>query len=108
MDLWHWGPTHVDQFQDQHGFIAIYACKLSNSLISMGNRQFPFSPIEVQSALYNDTSNFGAATSPLEEDEFSNENLPLTSSFHGVTGNYPLATRLGSKRPTLQFPHCPE
>ena len=44
----------------------------------------------------------------MEEDECSNDTLPLTSSFHGGTSNYPVATRLDPKRPTLQFPNCPE
>ena len=108
MDIWHWGPTLVDQFREWHGFLAIYACKLSNSHISMGNCQFPFLLTEAQIALSNDTSNFGVSTSPLEELEVSDDNLHLTSIFHGVTSNYPVATRLSPKRPTLQFPHCPE
>ena len=108
MDVMHLGPTLVDKFQDRHGFLALYACKLSNSLIPMGNCQFPYSAAEAQSALSNDTSNLGVSTSSLEEDEVSNDSLPLTSSFHGVTSDYSVAIRLSPKRPTLQFLHCPE
>ena len=98
----------MDQFKDKHGFLALYACKLSSSLIPMGNRQFPYPPAEAQSALSKDTSNFGVSTSSMEEEDVATEDLPLTSIFHGVTSDYPVAIRLSPKRPTLQFLNCPE
>ena len=35
MDVMHWAPRLVDQYRDRHGFLALYACTLSNSLITM-------------------------------------------------------------------------
>ena len=54
MDVMHWALILVEQFKDKHGFLALYACKLSNSIIPMGNRQFPYTPDEAQSALSQD------------------------------------------------------
>ena len=108
MDVMHWAPRLVDQFKDKHGFLALYACKLSKSLIPMGNRQFPYMPAEAQSALSQDTSNFSVSTTCMEEEEGDFEDLPHSTIFHGVTNDYPLATRVGPKCPLLQFLNCPE
>ena len=39
----------------------------------------------------------------MEEEEVDTEDLPLTTIFHGVTSDFPVAVRLSPKRPTLQF-----
>ena len=79
MDCMHWAPVLIDQYQDNHGFLALYACKLSNMAIMQGNRQFPYTPEEAQNAL--------AATSSIEDQEVGDDDLPLTTIFHGATSD---------------------
>ena len=96
-----WALALVDQFQDRQGFLALYARKLSNSIVPMGNRQYHYLPAEAQSSLSQDTSNFGVATSSMKEEEVDTEDLPLTTIFHGVTSDFIVAVRLA---PSAQ--HC--
>ena len=42
MDLPHVQPKLVEQFNDSHGFMAVYACSLSQKLITVGNRTYPY------------------------------------------------------------------
>ena len=73
----HWAPVLIDQYQDNHGFLALYACKLSNMVIVQGNRHFPYTPEEAQDAL--------AATSSIEDQEVGDDDLPVTI---GTVPNY--------------------
>ena len=108
MDVMHVTPQLIEEFRDRHGFLALYACTLSNSLITMSNRQYPYTPAEAQSALSQNTSNFSVFTTFMEDEVTDCEDLPLNTIFHGATEDYPIATRLGSKEPTLKFLDCPE
>ena len=74
MDIHHVQPKLVDKFSEKHGFLGLYACSLSNTLIICGNRVYPYSPEEARSALAQHTNGFGVATedaADLEEDNFS-------------------------------------
>ena len=44
MDLHQVQPKLVEQFSDKLGFKGLYACFFSNTLITCGNRIFPYSP----------------------------------------------------------------
>ena len=85
--------------------IAVYACSLSQKLITVGNRMYPYNEETARIALSN-TSSFGVATDnsfDLEEDNLSV--MPSTSLFHSaLQGNCQTAIRLGLKGPALQFP----
>ena len=62
MDLHHVQPKLVEQFNDKHGFMGLYACSLSNTLITCGNRVFPYSPEEARRTLAQHTNSFGVTT----------------------------------------------
>ena len=65
------------------------------------NRLYPYLPAKAQNALSQDTSIFGIVTSFMEGQEFGTDNLPITTIFHGVTSDIPVAVWLSPKRPTL-------
>ena len=69
----------VEEFKDQHGFLGLYACSLSNTLLSYGNRVFPYTPAEARSALAQHTNSFGVTTE--EAKELEEEHLPITSRY---------------------------
>jgi hypothetical protein len=97
-------PKLIEQFSDIHGFMAVYACSLSQKLITAGNRMYPYTEETARIAL--STNSFGGATdiiSHLEEDNLSK--LPSTSLFHSaLQGTCPTAVRIMAKGQVLQFP----
>ena len=52
----------LDKFSDRPGFLGLYACSLSNTLITCGNRVYPYTSEEARSALAQHTNSFGVAT----------------------------------------------
>ena len=85
MDVHHVQPKLVEKFSDKHGFLGLYACFLTNTLITCGNRIFPYSPEEARGLLVQHTNIFGLTTedaSDLEEDNLSS--LPSTALFHSA------------------------
>ena len=85
MDVHHVQPKLVEKFRDKHGFLGLYTCSLSNTLITCGNRIFPYSLEEARRALAQHTNIFGLTTedaSDLEEDNLSS--LPSTALFHSA------------------------
>ena len=104
MDLHHVQLKLVEQLKDSHGFMAVYACSLSQKLITEGNRMYPYNKETARIALSN-TSSFGVATdntSDLEDDNLSS--LPSTALFHSaLQENCQTAVRLGLKSPALKF-----
>ena len=88
----HWVPVLIDQYQYNHGFLALYACKLSNMAIMQGNRQFPYLAIEAQNVL--------AATNSIKDQEVGDDNLPLTTLIQRATSDTPMAIRYSPKLPT--------
>ena len=67
------------------------------------DRQYPYSPKQANEALSQLSSNFCAATEPMENEDDELQDLPVTSIFHGETGSLPTATRAGVRPPTLTF-----
>ena len=104
-DLHHVAPRLVEQFIDKHGCMSVYACSLSQKLITAGNRMFPYTEETARSALV-DTYGFSGTTDDfpeLVEDNLSS--LPTTALLHGATqDNFPTAVRIDVTHPTLQFP----
>ena len=43
VDVMHIAPKLVKSFEDKHGYLALYACGLSDSLVVMGIRKYPLS-----------------------------------------------------------------
>ena len=105
MDAHYVQPKLVEQFSDKHGFLGLYACSLSNTLITCENRIVPNSPEEETRALAQHTNSFGVTTedaSDLEEDNLSS--LPSTTLFHSaLQEDCQTAVRLEPRSPTLQF-----
>ena len=104
MDLHHVQPKLVEQFNDNHGFMGLYACSLSITLITCGNRTFPYSPEEVRRALAQHTNSFGVTTedvSDLEEENLSS--LPSTAMFHSALQE-DCKTAVRPKKPSLTIP----
>ena len=62
IDLHHVQPKLVEKFVDKHGFPGLYACSLSNTLITCGNRVYPYAPAKARSALAQHTNSFGVTT----------------------------------------------
>jgi hypothetical protein len=104
-DLHHVAPRLVEQFSDKHGCMSVYACSLSQKLITAGNRMFPYTEETARSALV-DTYGFSGTTDDfpdLVEDNLSS--LPTTALLHSaLQDTFPTAVRLGETSPTLQFP----
>ena len=91
MDIFHIQPKRVKEFRDDHGFLALYACQLSNTLIFCGNRVFPYTPAEARSALAQHTNSFGVTLE--EADDLEEDDFPITSLFHGaLQEDCPIAT----------------
>ena len=85
MDLHHVQPKLVEKFSDRYGFLGLYACSLSNTLITCGNRVYPYTLKEARSAFAQHTNSFGVTTeeeADLEEIDFSS--LPSTLLFYGA------------------------
>ena len=105
MDVHHVQPKLVEKFRDKHGFLGLYTCSLSNTLITCGNRIFPYGLEEARRALAQHTNIFGLTTedaSDLEEDNLSS--LPSTALFHSaLQEDCPTAVQLGPRSPILQF-----
>ena len=103
MDLHHVQSKLVEQFNDNHGFMAVYAYSLSQKLITAGNRMYPYNEETARIALSN-TNNFGVATENVsEEDNLSS--LPSTALFHSaLQENCQTAVRFRPKSPALYFP----
>ena len=100
MDIFHVRPKLVEEFRDDHGFLALYACQLSNTLILCGNRVFPYTPAEARSALAQHTNSFGVTLE--EADDLEEDDFPITSLFHGaLQEDCPIATWAGPKEPAL-------
>ena len=78
MDLHHVQPKLIEQFSDIHGFMAVYACSLSQKLITAGNRMYLYNEETARIAL--STNSFGGATDNISDLEGDNLfELPSTS-----------------------------
>ena len=103
-DLHHIAPRLVEQFRDEHGCMSVYACSLSQKLLTAGNRIFPYTEETARSALV-DTYGFSGTTDDFPELVGDNlSSLPTTALLHSaIQDNFPTAVRSDVTHPTLQF-----
>ena len=107
VNLGHIHPKLVESFEDEHGYLSLYACNLSGSLLTIGNRTWPFSPTEVKEALDEQRGNFSSTVDFPEDREGE---LPVTFIFcseaaklNPVPEHLPVAVRTGPQAPTLKL-----